>query len=95
VNIYISQPKLRSEKFDDDDDDDTTTATNNNNKGSRSMEEVCTGLTLHWFSLTQVCNSATRDTSHPLLCTQDCLCVVNDYARQEVGLFKRNMADLK
>jgi len=30
--MNISQPKLRSEKFDDDDDDDNNNNNNNNNK---------------------------------------------------------------
>jgi len=30
--VNISQPKLRSEKFDDDDDDDDDNNNNNNNK---------------------------------------------------------------
>jgi len=54
---------------------------------------LCMGLILHMSSPTQLCNSAISGTSHPLLCTQDRPCVVNDYTRQEVGLFKRNMAD--
>jgi len=37
--VNISQPKLRSEKFNDDDDDDDNN-NNNNNNGSRSMGEV-------------------------------------------------------
>jgi len=30
--VNISQPKLKSEKFDDDDDDDNNNNNNNNNK---------------------------------------------------------------
>ena len=38
--MNISQPKLRSEKFDDDDydDDDNNNNNNNNNKGSISAD---------------------------------------------------------
>ena len=53
------------------------------------------GLTLHWSLPTQVCNRATWGTSHPLPCTQDRPCVVNDYIRQKVGLIQRNRADVE
>ena len=33
--MNISQPKLRSEKFDDDDDDDNNNNNNNNNKSEK------------------------------------------------------------
>jgi len=34
--VNISQPKLRSEKFDDDDDDDNNNNNNNNNRAAES-----------------------------------------------------------
>jgi len=37
--VNISQPKLRSEKFDDDDDDDDNN--NNNNKKKKKKETRC------------------------------------------------------
>ena len=46
-------------------------------------------------SPTQVCNSATCGTGHPLPCTQDRPCRVKNYTRQEVGLLKWNTADLE
>ena len=64
-------------------------------QGVLERQHLCMGLTLHWSSPNQVYNSATGGTSHPLLCTQSRPCVVNDYIREAVGLFKWNTADLE
>ena len=69
---------------------------NNNSSISRCVREVVyfRGLSLHWSSPTQVCNSATWGTGHALPCTQDCPVVLNNYIRTEVSQSIRNTADL-